>query len=51
MCPVGWISEFLLLGEALSRLMVAILENFQQEDGSIKIPQVLEKYFNKKYIK
>lgn len=29
---------------ATSRIMVAILENFQQKDGSIKIPSVLQKY-------
>ncbi len=29
---------------ATSRLMVAILENNQQEDGSVKIPKVLQKY-------
>lgn len=29
---------------ATSRAMVAILENYQQKDGSIKIPSVLQKY-------
>ncbi len=29
---------------AVGRTLVAIMENYQQEDGSIKIPQVLEKY-------
>jgi len=29
---------------ATSRAMVAILENYQQKDGSIKIPTVLQKY-------
>jgi seryl-tRNA synthetase len=29
---------------ATSRLMVAFLENHQQPDGSIKIPEVLHKY-------
>ncbi len=29
---------------ATSRIMVAILENYQQKDGSIKIPAVLQKY-------
>ena len=29
---------------ATSRIMVAILENFQQKDGSVKIPTVLQKY-------
>jgi len=31
-------------GLATSRLMVAILENFQQADGSVEIPEVLHKY-------
>ena len=31
-------------GLATSRLMVAFLENHQQSDGSIKIPEVLHKY-------
>jgi len=31
---------------ATSRAMVAILENFQQKDGSVKIPRVLHKYMN-----
>lgn len=29
---------------AVSRALIAILENFQQEDGSVKIPEVLQKY-------
>lgn len=29
---------------AIGRTIIAILENFQQEDGSVKIPQVLQKY-------
>ncbi len=33
-------------GVATSRLMVALLENNQREDGSIAIPQVLHKYLN-----
>ena len=36
---------------ATSRAMVAILENYQQKDGSIKIPDVLIPYMNgKKFI-
>ncbi|MEK6928802.1 MAG: serine--tRNA ligase [Nanoarchaeota archaeon] len=36
---------------ATSRAMVAILENFQQKDGSVEIPKVLQPYmFNKKKI-
>ena len=34
-------------GLATSRLMVALLENNQQEDGSVKIPAVLHKYLEK----
>lgn len=29
---------------AVSRVIIAILENFQQEDGTVKIPKVLQKY-------
>jgi len=29
---------------AIGRTIIAILENYQQEDGSIKIPEVLQKY-------
>ena len=35
---------------ATSRALVAILENNQQKDGSIKIPKVLHKYMNGKKI-
>lgn len=33
-------------GVATSRLMVSLLENNQQEDGSVLIPAVLQKYLN-----
>lgn len=33
------------------RILVSLVENFQQADGSIKIPEVLVKYFSKEYIK
>jgi seryl-tRNA synthetase len=36
---------------ATPRILVAILENFQQKDGSIKIPTVLQKYTGFKEIK
>ena len=36
---------------ATSRIMVAILENFQQKDGSIKIPKALWPYTGFKVIK
>jgi seryl-tRNA synthetase len=36
---------------AAGRTIIAILENYQQEDGSVLIPGVLQKYLNKKVIK
>ena len=33
-------------GVALSRLMIAILENYQQQDGSLAIPTVLRQYLH-----
>jgi seryl-tRNA synthetase len=39
-------------GTSLNRLWIAIVENFQQEDGSILIPKELRKYMNnQEYIK
>ncbi len=35
---------------ATPRILVCILEQFQQADGSIKIPEVLQKYIGKEYI-
>ncbi len=32
---------------AIGRTLVAILENYQQKDGSVIVPQVLQKYLNK----
>jgi seryl-tRNA synthetase len=29
---------------AIGRMIIAILENYQQKDGSIEIPKVLQKY-------
>ena len=36
---------------ATPRLLAAILENYQQKDGSVKVPQVLQKYVGFKVIK
>ncbi len=36
---------------AIGRTLVAILENYQQKDGSVKIPKVLQGYVGKKEIK
>jgi seryl-tRNA synthetase len=38
-------------GLAVGRTVAAILENYQQEDGSIKVPEALVKYIGKEYIK
>ncbi|MFH1400764.1 MAG: serine--tRNA ligase [Nanoarchaeota archaeon] len=35
---------------ATSRIMVAILENYQQEDGHVRVPKVLQQYMGKKVI-
>lgn len=35
---------------AIPRLLIAIIENFQQKDGSIEIPEVLHKYLSFKKI-
>lgn len=35
-------------GIAVGRALIAVLENFQQEDGSVKIPKVLQPYMNNK---
>ena len=34
------------LGLAVGRLMIALVENNQNKDGSISIPFVLQKYMN-----
>lgn len=36
---------------AIGRTIVAILENYQKEDGSVEIPEVLQKYMGKNVIK
>jgi seryl-tRNA synthetase len=36
---------------AIGRALIAIIENHQQKDGSIKIPKALHKYMGKKVIK
>jgi seryl-tRNA synthetase len=35
---------------AIGRTLVAILENYQQKDGTIEVPKVLQKYVGKKVI-
>ncbi len=36
---------------SMNRPIIAILENYQQKDGSVLVPEVLQKYINKKVIK
>ncbi|MDP2932259.1 MAG: serine--tRNA ligase, partial [Chloroflexota bacterium] len=38
-------------GLALPRVMIAIMENYQQADGSIAVPEVLQPYVGTKVIK
>ena len=33
-------------GLAVGRLMISLIENNQNEDGSVSIPKVLKKYMN-----
>ena len=37
-------------GLAVGRTVAAILENYQQPDGSVKIPEALVKYMGVEYI-
>jgi len=36
---------------AIGRILIAILENYQQADGSVNIPRVLQRYVGKKVIR
>ena len=36
---------------AMGRMIIAIIENYQQKDGSVKIPKILQKYLGFKEIK
>lgn len=36
---------------ASPRILIAILENYQQEDGSVKVPEILQKYVGSDIIK
>lgn len=38
-------------GLAVGRTLIAILENYQQEDGSVKVPKVLQPYIRTEVIK
>ncbi len=49
-----WVKEFVHMNDAtafaMGRIMVAIIENNQQADGTIKIPEVLIPYMGKEFI-
>ena len=32
---------------AMGRILIAIIENFQQKDGSVRVPNVLKDYLGK----
>ena len=38
-------------GFAIGRIIIAIIENYQQKDGSVKVPEVLQKYVGFNIIK
>ena len=44
--PKGFVHTLNSTALATGRTMVAILENYQEEDGSVVIPKVLRKYMN-----
>jgi seryl-tRNA synthetase len=35
---------------AMGRMIIAIIENYQTKDGTIRIPEVLQPYFRKQFI-
>jgi len=35
---------------AIGRTLIAIIENYQQKDGSVKVPEILQKYLSFKTI-
>lgn len=49
--PIGFVHTLNSTTITTTRPMVAILENYQQEDGTVKIPTVLQKYTGFKEIK
>lgn len=48
--PVGFVNTLNNTAIATSRTMIAILEQNQQEDGSVKVPKVLQPYMNGKKV-
>jgi seryl-tRNA synthetase len=46
MAPEGFVHTLNNTALATSRTMIALIEQYQQEDGTIKIPQALHQYMN-----
>jgi len=46
--PVGPVHTLNNTALATSRTLIAVIEQYQQKDGSIKIPEALKKYSNRK---
>ena len=44
--PIGFVHTINNTAIATSRTMLAILEQYQQEDGSVLVPQVLTKFMD-----
>ena len=42
----GFVSTLNGSALAVGRLMISLIENYQNEDGSVTIPPVLRKYMN-----
>lgn len=38
-------------GVAMGRMLIAIIDNYQQADGSVKVPEALQPYVGKEFIK
>ncbi|MGH9632842.1 MAG: aminoacyl--tRNA ligase-related protein, partial [Bryobacteraceae bacterium] len=38
-------------GCAMGRMLIAILDNYQQKDGSVKVPEVLRRAVGKDYLR
>jgi len=44
------LSHFEWSGLAVGRCLIAVLENGQQEDGSVKLPEILKNYLGGKTV-
>jgi seryl-tRNA synthetase len=46
--PAGFVHTLNNTALATSRTMIAIVEQYQQKDGSIRVPKVLQQYLGKR---